>query len=739
MIAAAPRSSRAQARDKTVGTVGRPYVVSVPKVPRPSTSLGMNGVLLTALVLSTTAAAAPPDRLAAVFAGGVLDLMTEPNRDVTASFAALVSAPIGYPREHRAQEFSFLSMGIPGGARALDAKVAEDRPVLVGICGDTSGGSWKGEAILQGTRRAWKMHLVAATRSQFLFISVQPLPERAGTAKQYLVSTPRSCNEVRRDAAGEVFFANETKPVLFEATPRTPWASGSDHLLDLPVDPDLAIAGLMPAEIFAAQHRELPRPRAVGVLSLIAASDALSFLRSSLTVVAWPPTPSDEAVFIAGGSEQVLVAGFRNGYFTTPRMLAPSAAITGPWSKWSWSMVEQRMPAEILLDMTRAAAACLDALQKNPGLNLGTQVQKCFDLSLADAGASFRVRRERWLGPVRNVETAATAAVESFCADQGVLCALPFFQPRPGSRNAGPLMTATLGWEPRIGDPRRYPGSLQLPRELEKRFSVSGFMELSDKELSDTAAADTSFLTKLADFDRWELVGGNGPLTAEAPHNAPFAALPAFSQLTLAARLHLRRAVKNGKLVQAASEVRHAARLAFTTETLVGQSTGASLLTIEWRAFDWARRHKLPTTGWTPLDEATLERVNRVVIAAPAFFSPMATDATSARAKACDQVTQCAALTEVVAVNAGMESIFREPWGARYRSVVETIAAPNARCSFGTARYWSSRPMIEVAAAKLSRNQEVIAGAMMSAAATRFYLPCLERAYKIALPTPDEL
>ena len=41
-------------------------------------------------------------RLGAIFAGGVLDLMTDPKRDVTASFAAIVSAPIGYPKAKRA-------------------------------------------------------------------------------------------------------------------------------------------------------------------------------------------------------------------------------------------------------------------------------------------------------------------------------------------------------------------------------------------------------------------------------------------------------------------------------------------------------------------------------------------------------------------------------------------------------------------------------------------------------------
>ena len=56
---------------------------------------------LMVLVALNVSAAEPIDRLGAVWAGGLLDLMTAPKRDVTASFAALVSAPIGYPREKR--------------------------------------------------------------------------------------------------------------------------------------------------------------------------------------------------------------------------------------------------------------------------------------------------------------------------------------------------------------------------------------------------------------------------------------------------------------------------------------------------------------------------------------------------------------------------------------------------------------------------------------------------------------
>lgn len=676
------------------------------------------------LVACTATARAPDVRpLGAVFAGGVLDLMTESKRDVTPSFAALVSAPLGSPLENRATEFAMLQFALPAAARTANAELTADAPALVGICALPEDSTTTNlEALLKGRTGAWKI-LIKAKGSAYFFIGVADLKEPLDRRLESSV-----CKILERDAAGEVFFDGQKKPVRFETTYGEPWPSGSDHLLDFADDQDRAVGGLMPPEIFVSQHKELPRPRAAAVLSLVSAAEALWVVLNTLTVVATPPVPTpDTAVFLAKDRNAVRVS-FKNGYFVSAQLVSPAVALPGQWSKWSWSMIEPRMPAETLLDLTPAAASCLDALPKVPDAELSTKVQKCFDLSLADAGPAFRVRRERWLDAVRAHEMAAANRVASFCADQGALAALPVFQPPPAGkkRDAGPLLNGLLGWEDR--GPKKSPGSMKLSLTLEEKFSSSGFMEVSEKDLA-TFSTDTSFFAKLANFDRWELTEGKGPLTAASTLNAAQAPLPEFNRLTLAARLHLRRALKGGKLLQAAGEVRHAARLAFTVENLVGQLTALRLLTIEWRAWEWAQKNGMVTAGWTPIDEETVERARRVVFTAPAFFSPMAKEETFARAVACDRVTRCSSMTEVVAVNAGLESLLRAPWSVRYSSVLGTIAKPDERCSFSLARHWSTRAMVEVSEAKRSRHHEVIAGAMMSSAAKAFYLPTLEKYY----------
>lgn len=690
------------------------------------------------LLTATTAAADAQDvaRLGAVFAGGVLDLKTQPKRDVTASFAALISAPIGYPEEKRAAEFNILSLAIPQDARTFDPKFAAEAPSLVAICASPNHGTeWKIEALVQGRTLAWTMVIGAdinpfgtpadATHPpQFYLAGLIELDEPA--AKR---AASHNCNALKRDAAGEVFIDQEPAPIKFEAKLGTPWASGSDHLLDFATDPDRAVGGLMPAEIFASLHRELPRPRAAGVLSLAQTADALS-LMGSLTLVGTPPPPATDVIFSIDGRGQLVRIAFKNGYFTTPQVLPSPAALEGAWSKWSWSLVDPRMPAEVLLEMSPAAARCLDALPRTPDQKLATKVEQCLDLSLHDAGTSFRVRRERWLEPVRALELSAANSVESFCGDQEALAKVPFFHPRPAGKNrdAGLMFSAKLGWEKRL-NAKAVPGSLRLPDGLERKFAASGFMEISLNDLGAAVRTDTSFLTRLADFDRWELVDNGGPLLKDAKLNAAEAPLPDFAKLSLVARLHLRRAVISDRLVRSAADVRHAARLAFSTENLIGQLNALDLLTIERRAWEWAQKHKVNTAGWTPIDEETITRARRALRTAPAFFSPMAQEETTQRALACDQVARCSGLTEVVAVSAGLETLLREPWKARHSSVLERVSRADDRCSFALARYWSIRPMVDVTAARLSRNQEVIAGGMMSTAATADYVPVLQEMY----------
>lgn len=680
-------------------------------------------------------------RMSAIFAGGVLDLIAEPKRDVTRSFATLVSAPIGYRQEKRAAELGMIATSLDDDVRAINQKVSAETPTLVNLCIEPEGGTrWKLEALVQGKSRAWVMRLMADTNLLGTPATTEHPPQiffaelaSIGSSEAARMKD-RDCHALRRDDAGEVYFDGESDPLRFTGRDPTPYASGSDHLLDFALDPDLAVAGLMPAQVFGENQSGLPRPRAAGVLNLIATAEVLAKM-GGLTMVATSPSSSGTAVFFVEGRPNPTVVSFSNGYFSTPKVLSPAAAVPGKWSSWSWSLVDPRMPAEVVLETNKEAATCLDGLSKSPSPQLAVQVQKCLDLAMTDAKTPFKVRRERWLDAVRAHETAAENTVEFFCADQRALAQNEFFQPASSAnkRDAGPLLSSVLGWEEQAGA-KKVVGSLQLTAEIVELFSADRFMTISKKDLATAARVDTSFFTKLQNFDRWELVENGGPLTKLSSLNAAKAPLPRFALLNVAARVHLRRGLESGKLTQAAREVRQAAKIAFNSENLVGQAVAVNLLSIEWKARDYAYQSGRSIAGWDVIEPDLIERARRVVRTAPAYFSPMSHERTIARAMECDRLTVCSAYSEVTAINSGLESLLRDPWRARYSAALATISKPSERCTFSLARYWAARPMLDVEEAKKSRAQEVIAGGMISKAATGFTLPALDQFYVVPLP-----
>ena len=122
-----------------------------------------------ALVLLTALAATPEPqaeiaRVGSIFAGGVLDLIAAPKRDVTVSFATLVSAPIGYPKQKRAVEFNMIATSLDEDIRELNPRLIAEAPSLVGLCVvPESATRFKLEALVQGKTRAWTMQLMADT------------------------------------------------------------------------------------------------------------------------------------------------------------------------------------------------------------------------------------------------------------------------------------------------------------------------------------------------------------------------------------------------------------------------------------------------------------------------------------------------------------------------------------------------------------------------------------------------
>lgn len=691
-----------------------------------------------ALVVSLTLCAAPPpvEELGAIWSAGVLDLLSGTRRDVTASFGELVSAPLSLPAGKRATAFQLLSAALPVRLRAPQPDFAKDAAALVALCTTPDGARVKVEAVLEGTTRTWTLGLLAEAGlldlppehpPLFVFDGLTPHETPVKARLDVLRAGGRTCLTARRDGQGDVLLGKAKAPARFQA-PRRPGEEAATHLFDLLDEPERGLASVPSVEALAARQRNVPRARAAAALSLLAMADLVAALDGvTLVAVEKGPASPERAVLLLEGQEDAVALSFRNREYGAPKFLPPAEALPGAWSKRAWSMFTPKFPAELAFEQ---APACLDALPKAPSRELAAATQACLETWQRGGASPFAVRRERWKAPLETLERRADATVERFCVDQRALASHAVFLPPPAGqhRDAGPLLSAVLGWEQRPGTTAP-PGSLKLPADAAKRLAGSAFLELSDAELARFSGVDLSFFSKLGELDRWELTTGSSPLKAGAKQNAADAPNPEFSKLIRAAQLHLRRAAKTNTLPGAAKDVRHAARLAFSTETLLGQSIGINLLAVEAVAWNWAQRHGRPTSGWTPLDEETLERARRVVRTAPVFTSPMVSDETFSAARACERVTTCAAVTEVSAVTAGLQALLRAPWSARLAKVRALAEQPPQGCSSALARHWGAQEMVAVEDAKRSRLQDVIAGAMLSAAATRAYLPELERWY----------
>ena len=351
-----------------------------------------------------------------------------------------------------------------------------------------------------------------------MLATVAPLKVTLAQRLQTNTEWGQVCRKLRRDAAGEIVFEGEQEPVRFEAPLGTPWPSGSEHLLDFVDDPDGAVAGLMPPEVFANLHPQLPQARAVGVRNLLATADALGSI-PPVTVVAIPPTANGTAALFLEGRRGRDHRGLQQ------RLLHPGAA--GHSGRGNL-----RALVEVVLVALQARHAGGAPPRPDAGqCGLPRRAAQTREGSARPGGAAvFRplaARRGRLLPrPARALAAGGHRARglhqhphRCVLCRPGALAALPFFQAPAGAKNrdAGPLLTATLGWED-----RKHKGTLKLPAALEQKFAGSGFMELSDQEL---AAASTPTPRSSRSW-RTSSAGSSPTARARSPRATPTTPLP---------------------------------------------------------------------------------------------------------------------------------------------------------------------------------------------------------------------
>lgn len=163
-----------------------------------------------------------------------------------------------------------------------------------------------------------------------------------------------------------------------------------------------------------------------------------------------------------------------------------------------------------------------------------------------------------------------------------------------------------------------------------------------------------TWVTKLKTFDHWDLFesGPNARFVGDNPELvSPFSFPgPDFSFLSRAAKLHLRRALDRGDVVQAFADIRHLARLVYTTESLVGSMTAVTLLKIERAAYEQAVKRKITiASDSVPFSGEAIARMKTTLWVTAGFADHAAPDVIARvflDSKSAWPVGSCAALAE---------------------------------------------------------------------------------------------
>jgi hypothetical protein len=264
-----------------------------------------------------------------------------------------------------------------------------------------------------------------------------------------------------------------------------------------------------------------------------------------------------------------------------------------------------------------------------------------------------RARTE--IATLRTRQEADFRAVEpKIAADEALVAHLDVFTPVDGP-DAGPLLLKHV----RFRDATTNTNSPEIPESLAKRLRTDWLTHIDDV---DVGAIDLSWMASLPTYGFWDIESAGSPLE-HRPVAIFTEAMPDVVDVQDIARVRLLQGLKSSTTRTAAAEVRALARLALSSENLLGEMGGVSLLVMERKAFEEAARRGEDTTGWTPATAAETDALKRVLFAA---LAPWGLASTLSRPFA---VGTCAGLHEGVGNALYMGEMARAEYADRYAAL----------------------------------------------------------------------
>lgn len=240
----------------------------------------------------------------------------------------------------------------------------------------------------------------------------------------------------------------------------------------------------------------------------------------------------------------------------------------------------------------------------------------------------------------------------------------PLIAPADGG-DASSLLFAHVRWD-RLDAGLASP---EVPAALVKQFKEWGADWPTHAGEAGVELLDFKWMADLPSYGYWDLEPLGGALDA-VPFSPLTEPIPQFVDLLDIARARLSQGLASGHPVEAAMEVRALARLALSSEQLVGMMVGVGLLHVEHRAWEEAMTRGLDVTGWEPISEADQQRLKRIVWAANA---PVSLAGNGPMIDARVNVGRCSALREGLGGAHFLRGYLQRRFAKRYEALTHAL------------------------------------------------------------------
>jgi hypothetical protein len=274
----------------------------------------------------------------------------------------------------------------------------------------------------------------------------------------------------------------------------------------------------------------------------------------------------------------------------------------------------------------------------------------------------------------RNAAEAA-ANVERYCAETAKLPKQVFDDPP----DAGPLRDAAYFLEPLVTWETHPPtaGILQLPQPLIDKIRGAHDDWATLLSASDAAGLDFGWMAQLLSYDHWSLATV-GPVVDQAATVDPFySPIPSYQTFVEYAKLRYVRALAEGDVTDAMSEVQHLADLLHSNGIFIAEIHAAKLVSLGQQLEMAAAQRGYPSMVPPRLDSSGYDQFHDLMLAGIAFTMPGVDDTVLKRAMECVP-EPCSAINDAVAQRREMERLSEQEDDGFFWSIAESLTCDSA-------------------------------------------------------------